>query len=183
MRSWTVALAAVVATACAHGWWKPGASAADLKADQAACREEAGIEEPEGRTDVSWGESPAFDACMRAKGWHGGNTAILPRRAAQSKPTAAPRRSPRASGAVSGDSAVARAEGERAVDEVGAAQEPSGPLLSGAGAWWKFGANGAALERDESHCRGEEDQTGDGAQPSAAFLRCMRERGWIELAR
>ena len=40
MRSWTVVLAAVVATACAHGWWKPGASAADLKADQAACREE-----------------------------------------------------------------------------------------------------------------------------------------------
>ncbi len=82
----TFAFAVVVTRACAHGWWTPGASAADLQADQEACQAEAGIAEPEARGELSWGQSPAIDRCMRDRGWRGGKIAI-PLDSTQPKPS------------------------------------------------------------------------------------------------
>ncbi len=86
MRIEIVVFAALVASACAQGWWKPGASAADLQADQRECQAEAGIAEPEARGELSWGQSPAIDRCMRDRGWRGGKIAI-PLDSTQPKPS------------------------------------------------------------------------------------------------
>lgn len=52
-------------------WWKLGGSIERLGKDQQSCLQSSGLVKPEGERIV-WGESPAFDACMRERGWHGG---------------------------------------------------------------------------------------------------------------
>ncbi len=186
MRFRTFAFAVVVTSACAHGWWKPGASATDLQADQEACRAEAGIAEPEARGDLTWGESPAFDRCMGDKGWHGARIASPPD-SAQPKPEGAATALESAEGvaAVRAESGVAPTDPEpaRVVEEVGDVEERPGPRLSGAGAWFKLGADGEALERDRTLCLREARELGEETDAAPGFPECMRGRGWFDLAR
>jgi len=53
-------------------WFKWGAGTQKLAADQSACRTRLGLE-PEATSPSRWGESRAFDRCMRERGWTGGS--------------------------------------------------------------------------------------------------------------
>jgi hypothetical protein len=53
-------------------WWKLGGSVERLGKDQQACLQSSGQVKADDER-IFWGESPAFDACMRERGWHGGD--------------------------------------------------------------------------------------------------------------
>jgi len=53
-----------------QSWWKRGGRDIDLARDQENCREKSGVDLPAG-TPYRWGESAAFDRCMRSIGWRG----------------------------------------------------------------------------------------------------------------
>jgi hypothetical protein len=52
-------------------WWRLGGSMERLGPDQQSCLQASGRVKAESER-ILWGESDAFDACMRERGWHGG---------------------------------------------------------------------------------------------------------------
>lgn len=56
-------------------WWKFGGNAATLERDQESCRAEVGLD-TQNEGPSRWGQSSAFDACMRDRGWRGGSLTL-----------------------------------------------------------------------------------------------------------
>jgi hypothetical protein len=52
-------------------WFKLGAGPGVLETEQRACRADMGAD-PDATAPSRWGESEAFDQCMRGRGWAGG---------------------------------------------------------------------------------------------------------------
>jgi hypothetical protein len=60
-------------------WIKLGAGPGQLEADQKTCRREIGLAPTETQPS-RWGQSEAFDTCMRTRGWGGGSVSAVPNR-------------------------------------------------------------------------------------------------------
>lgn len=60
-------------------WIRLGAGPGQLEADQKTCRREIGLTPTETQPS-RWGQSEAFDTCMRTRGWGGGSVSAVPNR-------------------------------------------------------------------------------------------------------
>lgn len=154
-------------------WYKPGADADALRADQVGCRDLTGSQEP----------ADAFIACMEERGWR-----VSGRQGPRFYP--APTEPP------AGEAAAWAATPERRKARLTAPASPSHEREPGAAtldaakvtggalaSWWKFGGTSDQLQGDQQACRQQVDPEANRTvglqwQASPAFARCMADKGW-----
>jgi len=162
-------------SACQQAAWKAGASADDLRRDEASCR-------------AQQSEAIATAQCLRDKGWKVADYQPPPEarrsdnieRAHSPAANGAPLTETVSAGATPPSGAVTATPREKTA---GSMNNPIDPLQKlSVQTWWKAGAQAGDFDRDSDGCL---SQLGEQHRPdypahlySRALVECLRERGW-----